>query len=221
MDSPSAQRNKEPIYKVLEKEVLPLIVKSTGDLNVLEIAAGCGVHTTHFVSKIAEKNLNISWTPTDPDPSSLASLKEYVRKFTIPEGTTSNVVIKEPLSLLLGEKGILEDELRESFSDDSIDLIININMIHISPWSATLGLFKLSSQLLHRGGVLLTYGPYKQNGTAVESNLNFDRSLKSRNPEWGVRDLEEIIKVADKNGLSLQKSIEMPANNLSLIFVKK
>ena len=229
MDSPSAQRNKDPIYSVLENDVLPLLTltSSSGSaddnssplnvplpLAVLEIAAGCGVHTTHFVSKLAEKeNLNVQWIPTDPDPPSLESLKERVRDI---------VNIHEPMSLSLGKDGILEDDTRESFSDSDnlMDLMICINMIHISPWTATLGLFQLSNKLLRSGGVLFTYGPYKQNGTAAESNLNFDRSLKSRNPDWGVRDFEQVVKVAEESGFSLKRTIEMPANNLSLIFVK-
>ena len=103
---------------------------------------------------------------------------------------------------------------------NSLDLITNINMIHISPWSATQGLMKTSSELLRPGGILYCYGPYKVNGTAVESNLNFDQSLKSRDASWGVRDLEEVIKEAERRGLKHVQTVEMPANNLSVLYQK-
>jgi hypothetical protein len=138
------------------------------------------------------------------------------------------IKIHEPLPLTLMETGIIEpathqqiSQLSASSTSPSINLMICINMIHISPWSATLGLFALANQLLPSNGILVTYGPYKENGTAVESNLNFDRSLKSRNPEWGVRDLEQVVQVAEERGMRLEKKMDMPANNLLLIFVKK
>ena len=103
----------------------------------------------------------------------------------------------------------------------SLDMITNINMIHISPWAATQGLMRVSSELLRPGGILFCYGPYKVNGTAAESNLRFDESLKSRDASWGVRDLEEVIREAERWGLTHVKTVEMPANNLSVIYQKK
>ena len=216
MDSPSAQRNKGPIWSIIESNVLPLI-DSENQISALEIAAGCGVHTTFFVSKLAEKNMNVQWTSTDPDPESLQSLKQRLCEFEKEESFSSDISIQDSFSLTLCENGIIEEEV---IADKSLNLMLCINMIHISPWSATIGLFKLASQVLKSGGVLFAYGPYKQNGTAVESNMSFDRSLKGRNPDWGVRDLEEVINVAKNSGLSLSQTIEMPANNLSLIFIK-
>merc|ERR1719457_378685 len=90
-------------------------------------------------------------------------------------------------------------------------LMTCINMIHISPWSATVGLFKVSSQFLADNGVLLCYGPYKVNGTAAESNLNFDQSLKSRDSTWGVRNLEDVEALAQSHGFVLEQTISMPA----------
>lgn len=238
MDSPSAHRNKDPIWSIIESKVLPLLLKAENEdspspvpLNVLEIAAGCGVHTTHFVTKLAEKNISTRWHPTDPDPPSLVSLQERVNEFGLPDGVTADVIISKPFALCLGEEGVLEDKLNNenegkstisfhSGADKSMNLIMCINMIHISPWSATVGLFKVASQELTSGGVLVTYGPYKVNGAAAESNLNFDRNLKERNPAWGVRDLELVQSLAEQNGLSSVEVIEMPANNLCLIFRK-
>jgi hypothetical protein len=93
-------------------------------------------------------------------------------------------------------------------------------MIHISPWSAAVGLFQVSREYLCKGGILMTYGPYKQNGTAVPSNLAFDESLRARNAAWGVRDLERVVELGEERGMSLLKIVEMPANNLCLIFQK-
>jgi len=93
-------------------------------------------------------------------------------------------------------------------------------MIHIAPPEATIGLMECAGKTLRKGGMLLCYGPYKIGGTAVESNLNFDRSLKSRDSRWGVRNLEDVIEVAKKEGLTFDSYIEMPANNLSVLFRK-
>jgi hypothetical protein len=102
-----------------------------------------------------------------------------------------------------------------------MDLIICINMIHISPWQATVGLMKAAEKLLKPGGVLYCYGPFKEKGSAVESNLNFDLWLKARDPSYGVRNLEDVVEEARKHGLILVDRIEMPANNLSTIYQKR
>jgi hypothetical protein len=92
-------------------------------------------------------------------------------------------------------------------------------MIHISPWAACLGLMAGANRILPPGGILYMYGPYKQNGEHTEpSNEAFDASLKMQNSEWGVRDLEEVIKVASAQNLSFLKTFQMPANNLSVVF---
>jgi hypothetical protein len=129
------------------------------------------------------------------------------------------------MSLSLNENG-LDNEDGKYFDtwkggeDMGFKLILCINMIHISPWEATIGLFRLAKENVVSGGILYCYGPYKVGGTAVESNLAFDRSLKSRNSAWGIRDLEMVTTLAEENGFQLQEKIEMPANNLSVIFKK-
>ena len=191
MDSPSAQRNKDPIWGELKKLVpqLKLLSSSpTGDKNddpndnnvdtalqVLEIAAGVGVHTLHFVSKMtSELNQNVYWYPSDPDETSRNSILARVQSCKTSKIQES--IYTPPLALTLGTDGILEEvdgvhDYSQIIVEGNIDLITCINMIHISPWEATIGLFKLASNKLKCGGILYCYGPYKVNGSAVESNL--------------------------------------------------
>ncbi|MEY3221853.1 MAG: hypothetical protein RLZZ203_709, partial [Cyanobacteriota bacterium] len=97
--------------------------------------------------------------------------------------------------------------------------IVNINMIHIAPWSACLGLMAGAGRILPPGGILYLYGPYKQNGEHIApSNATFDQSLQAQNPEWGVRNLEDVITAAEARNLTLRETLSMPANNLSLVF---
>ena len=104
--------------------------------------------------------------------------------------------------------------------DDELDAIICINMIHISPWSSTIALCAGAERHLRVGGLLVTYGPYLENGTAVQSNLAFDASLKRRNAAWGLRDLDDVTRVAAAHGLARRQVVRMPANNLTVVFAK-
>ena len=99
------------------------------------------------------------------------------------------------------------------------DAIVCINVIHISPWEATLALMRGAGELLPPGGVLVTYGPYRRGGThTAPSNEAFDTDLKARDPRWGIRDMEEVAAVAKDAGLELQEAVPMPANNFTLVF---
>ena len=104
---------------------------------------------------------------------------------------------------------------------DDVDAIICINMIHIAPWEAAVGLMEGAGKLLALGGCLCLYGPYREEGVSLaESNASFDISLKSRNPAWGLREVADVIALAKSNGLGFEERVVMPANNLSLIFRK-
>lgn len=164
LDSPSAQRNKEPIWNALLEKVLPLLPNEQ-PLNVLEIAAGTGVHTEYFATKLSERDQSFQYFPSDLDATSRASIQARMEQSKL----TNNV--KAPLCLTLNADGIIETETVSALTDKELDLIICINMIHISPWDATRGLMKLAGNMLNKGGVLFCYGPYKEGGTAVESNL--------------------------------------------------
>jgi hypothetical protein len=228
LESPSAERNKGPIWDVLSQKVIPVI----GPIHrVVEIAAGCGVHTIYLVSRLLQQQQqqqqqtpSFTWLPTDPDYASRLSIDERVRSCS---DNRLKQTIQPAQPLTLNEQGSVEDywsnetTARFFITRGSVDLVISINQIHISPWSATVGLMRTASQLLKEGGVLYCYGPYKECGTAVESNLMFDQSLRARDPSWGVRDLEQVITTASEYGLLFREKVNMPANNLSVIFIKR
>ena len=196
--APATSRNREPILKVL-KQHLP----SKG--NILEIASGTGEHGVFFAPYFSPQQ----WIPSDQDPECLASIKSWRR-----DCSTDN--LQSPLTI-----DVMKENWHQSLTSQNIRSLICINMIHISPWEACVGLIKGTSQILPSDGVLYLYGPYKVNNqhTAI-SNEQFDESLRLRNPLWGIRDLESVAKLAQENDLHLKEKIAMPANNFSLIFEK-
>lgn len=206
--APATQRNREPILEVL-LQVLP--PKGT----VLEISSGTGEHAVFFASRLHPRE----WIPSDPNPIARASIAAW--RESCP---TDNLYPPIALDVCDAVWAIEGDEPPEPLQDidlkqDPIVAIVNINMIHIAPWSACLGLMAGAGRILPPGGILYLYGPFKQGGRqTAPSNANFDESLQMQNPEWGVRDLEEVIAVAETQNLSLVKTYAMPANNLSVIF---
>ena len=190
--SPAAERNKDPILTVLEAVLPP-------DGKVLEIASGTGQHVCFFAQALP----GIRWQPTEPDDASRESIEIRVR-----EAGVSNVAAPLALDVLAARWPV----------DPDYDAILCVNMIHISPWSATHALLRGAARHLGPGGQLVLYGPFLENGTAVASNLEFDASLKRRNPEWGLRDLDEVTRLAATHGLQRRKIVRMPANNLTLAF---
>jgi uncharacterized protein DUF938 len=194
LSSPAAERNKDPILTVLES-VLP----ATG--NVLEIASGTGQHVCFFAQHLP----GITFQPTEPDAASRDSMAVRIR-----EAALTNV--ETPLAL-----DVLDARWPVAATYDAV---LCINMIHISPWPATEALCRGASRHLGTHGKLVLYGPYLENGTAVQSNLDFDASLKRRNAEWGLRDLEAVTRIAAAHGLQRQQVVRMPANNLTVVFAK-
>ena len=187
---PASQRNAGPILAVLARALAQPGL-------VLEIAAGSGYHAATFAAALP----HLTWQPSDPDPASRESIAAYVS-----ESGLAN--LRPPLAL---------DVCTAAWPLAAADAVVCINMIHISPWPATLGLFAGAARLQPR--LIVTYGPYSIAGDYLaESNLGFDQSLKQRNPAWGIRDVNDVAHAAADYGFTLTETIRMPANNLTLIF---
>ena len=196
--SPAVARNSAPILAVL-KRVLP------AHGVVLEIGCGTGEHAVHFAGAMP----GLTWLPSDPDADSRASTASWI-KFT----GLSNV--RPPLDIDVCAKAWGAEKTAP------FDAIVSLNMVHISPWAASLGLFAGAGRLLRGGGLLFLYGAFMRNGVHnAPSNVAFDATLKARNPSWGVRDIADLERVGETSGLSLRETIEMPANNMSLVFSRR
>lgn len=179
-------------------------------LKVLEIASGTGEHANLFASSIS----NLHYQPTEPDVDMHDSILAWTTDLA-----NNNSKVNPPIALDVTNEEHFK-QLPPEFSNANVDLMICINMIHISPFNCTEALFRVAARCLRSGGYLLTYGPYRVNGHMVESNVAFDESLRARNPEWGVRDVEEVAGEAQNSGLVLSRIVPMPANNHTLLFKK-
>jgi hypothetical protein len=190
--APATLRNRDFILDVL-RDVLPM----TGV--ILEIASGSGEHIVHFARNLP----GLVFQPSDPDPDALRSVAAWVKA----TGVTN---VTAPIAL---------EASQSVWPIASADGIICINMVHISPWEATLGLIKGAAAILPPGSPLYLYGPYIREGFATTpSNQAFDRSLRDRNSTWGLRNLETVAAIAQSVGFSAPVITEMPANNLSVMF---
>ena len=191
--SPATARNRQPILEVLAPR-LPAAAR------VLEIASGAGEHAVFLAGALP----GVRWRPSDPDPEARASIATWRARAGLPN-------LAEPLALDAADLA--------TWPVDPVDAVVCINMIHISPWSATEGLMAGAGRLLLPGGQLILYGPYREAGVpTASSNLAFDDSLKARNPAWGLRDLADVEAAAQVHGLALAERIAMPANNLIVVF---
>ena len=195
--SAAAARNSAPILEVL-KRVLPV------NGVVLEIGCGTGEHAVHFAGAMP----SLTWLPSDPDCDARVSTARWIKFAEL-----SNVL--PPLDIDVRAKSWGVEQTAP------FDAIVSLNMVHIAPWAASLGLFAGAGRLLRVGGLLFLYGPFMRDGVHnAPSNAAFDASLKARNPSWGVRDIAELERVGESSGLSLRETIAMPANNMSLVFWK-
>jgi len=189
---PATQRNREPILEVLRGILPPSGL-------VLEIASGSGEHAVYFARQLPA----LAFQPTDPEPGALASIAAWISA----EGLEN---VRAPLRL---------DAAHPPWPVGAADAVVCVNMIHISPWEATLGLLRGAAAILPSGAPLYLYGPYRRAGVeTAPSNEDFDRDLKSRNPAWGLRDLEDVAAAARDAGFFGPEVWEMPANNLSVAF---
>jgi SAM-dependent methyltransferase len=192
--APATARNREPILGIL-RDVLPQHGL------VLEVASGTGEHAVHFARALP----GLVWQPSDPSPDALRSIAAWSA-----DASLENIL--PPITL---------DAAAPLWPIERADALVCINMIHISPWAATEGLMQGAGRLLGAGAPLCLYGPYRRAGTPIApGNAEFDRDLRSRNPDWGLRDLEVVAALAEGQGLHLDRVVEMPANNLTVVFRK-
>ena len=195
MFSPSAARNSAPILAILKR-----VLRTPGV--VLEIGCGTGEHAVCF----AEAMPSLTWQPSDVDSDSRTSTANWIKFAGL-----NNVL--PPLDIDVCSK-LWGVEQTAPF-----DAIVSINMVHIAPWAASLGLFAGAGRLLCAGGLLVIYGPFMLDGVHnAPSNAAFDASLKARNPSWGVRDIADLERVGEASRLRLRETIEMPADNRLLVF---
>ncbi len=190
--APAAARNRQPILDVLSPR-LP------AQGLVLEIASGTGEHIVHF----AEGLPDLVFQPSDPSPEARASIDDWVQTLALGN-------VRPALAL---------DAAGDVWPLERADAVLCCNMIHIAPWEAALGLVAGAGRILPKDGTLYLYGPYRRGGQhTAPSNEAFDLDLRRRNPTWGVRDLEAVTALTQAQGFGLPEIIDMPANNLSLVF---
>lgn len=188
--APATERNREPIATILREALPPSGL-------VLEVASGTGEHAAYFARLFPA----LEWQPSDPDPEALTSISAWVADAGLPN-------LREPV--MLDAAGI--------WPIDRADALVCINMVHISSWAATLGLLAGARRVLPSLGLLYLYGPFRRRDRpTAASNEAFDADLRARNPEWGLREVEAVAEAAETVGLKLDRMVEMPANNLSVL----
>ena len=192
--APAALRNRGPIAKVLA-DWLP----EAG--TALEVASGTGEHAVWF----AERFPGLTWQPSETHADALASIEAWREEVSLPN-------LRSPVVL---------DASNPDWPLERADAVLNINMVHISPWEASLGLIAGAARLLPANGPLILYGPWlKDDIETAPSNLDFDANLKARDPHWGLRSVEDFAAAAADKGFHLADWRQMPANNLMLLFRK-
>jgi hypothetical protein len=193
--APATQRNRVAILDVL-RAVLP----ASG--LVLEVASGSGEHIVY----LAEALPQLTFQPSDPT----AEARDSIAAWVVSEGVGN---VRPPLAL---------DASADRWPIAAADALICINMIHIAPWDAAIGLMRGAAAILPAGAPLYLYGPFKRDGRhTAPSNADFDDSLRARDPAWGVRDLNDVAELAAAAGFTAPDITEMPANNLSLVFRRR
>jgi hypothetical protein len=203
--APATERNRQPILTVLEA-VLP----ATG--TILEIASGTGEHAVYLAPHLQPRQ----WLPTDINPLAINSISAW--REVLPSKNV-HPPLQLDITTLPESWGNLPPWTQALLAQSPLTAMVSINMIHIAPWSACLGLMATAGKLLREDGVLYLYGPFRREGvTTAPSNEAFDQSLRLSNSEWGLRHLEEVVAVAQQHDLMLLDVVPMPANNLSVIF---
>ena len=200
LDAPAYHRNFAPMLAVLQR----VLRYRSG--HVLEIGSGTGQHVVGFAKALP----TLTWWPTDPNPNHLRSIEGW-------RAHSGMANVAPPFAL-----DVVDPEARldgEGRPPEALAAIISMNVIHLAPWSVCEGIMRIAGRDLSRGGFLLLYGPFRRGGEhTAPSNAAFDASLRRENPQWGVRDVQEVEAAATARGLLLSEVVEMPANNLTLVF---
>lgn len=199
--SPSAERNRDPILEVLAEALPP-------DAEVLEIASGTGQHVVHFARHL----LGTRWQPSDPDPKSRQSIAAWIGSLR-QEAHLTNVELPLDIDVCSQDWGL---------DGRDFDALVNINMLHVSPWETCRGLFAGAARHVRGGGLVALYGPFRRSGVpTAPSNEVFDESLRARDASWGLRDLDCVTKVAAAASFTLERVVSMPANNLTVLYRRR
>ncbi|WP_245675793.1 DUF938 domain-containing protein [Halofilum ochraceum] len=193
--SPAAERNAAPIIEQLRR-----LLPSRG--RVLEIASGTGQHAVQFAQALG----GVEWQPSDTDPRALQAVRIRAERAALPN-------LLPPVEL---------DVEASAWPLAHAEAIVCVNLLHVSPWSATEGLLAGARRCLPAGGILVVYGPFRFSGEHIaESNARFDADLRAREPSWGIRDVDEVAATASGHGLDHDETIALPANNHLLVFRRR
>lgn len=203
LDAPAFHRNHEPIWAALK----PHLAACSGD--AVEVGSGTGQHVVHFACHTP----GLTWWPSDLNQRHLKSIEAWRVHSGLPN-------IRAPLRIDLADPAWCP-EMKDGEGPKDVAAVFCANVIHIAPWTVAEGLFTGAGRYLRGDGRLFLYGPFKRGGRHIAlSNAVFDTSLREGNPEWGVRDLADVEKLARGAGLALSEAIEMPANNFTLVFAR-
>lgn len=202
LDGPAFHRNHEPIWSAISG----FLLAQTG--NVLEAGSGTGQHVTEF----ARRSGNLTWWPSDIYDSHLKSIAAWRAQSGLENlRAPQRIDLTSPHWTWAGEKG----------SSGRLTAMLCINVLHISPWAVSCNLVSGAARLLKDGGCLFVYGPFKRGGAhTAPSNAQFDAALRAENPEWGLRDADDLNALAQRAGLTAAEISPMPANNLVLAFTR-
>lgn len=203
LDFPATRRNRDAILEVLRR-VLP------AQGRVLEIGSGSGQHVVHFAADLP----HLRFVPSDLEPEHRDSIAAWTAHLGLDN-------VEPPLAI----DASAGPGVRERVADwgvDRVDAVYCANVIHIAPWEVCLGLMAGAAARVGEGAPVILYGPFKRDGQhTAPSNEAFDHSLRGRDPRWGVRDLAQVSDVARGHGLELDEVVEMPANNLTVVWRRR
>ena len=204
----ATSRNREAIFRVLQRVLRSLNLEQ---LRILEIASGSGEHATFLAPKLAQSCPGLTWQPSDIDAKCIASIDAW--RSSLPSDRQNCMLPAIPL------------DVREQpwpWPNAAYDMLININMIHISPWQCCQDLMREAGRIVSSQGMLFLYGPFMRNGKHTSaSNAAFSEQLRQQDHRWGVRNLEDVVDLARQAQFECSEVVEMPANNLSVVFVHR